>query len=325
MRVVIGTVLGDYSGVRAIQQENALNSWKSISGLAEICVFHWSPAHGELLARMDLMPVYGIPTFHGHGRYQSIPHIVSHLLERAEGGIAVLVNSDVILRPSLLQRLVKPDIGPEWVAVSRRWDIEVNERIEGDIEKFCGRMTSAHAVLHDAGGIDFFAFHTKRRLQFPDIFIGISAWDNIAMYSLRKHGLPILDLSPLSGVFHQQHLPRYSARGEREAYFSEEAQHHEKLMSDRRRLFTVDSATHVVGPDRVYPSWRIPRSAQRRCIDCALLSDWPELLILVARVGGVLAKVVSNSINKVLRPPGCIVRYAAATRNQSTLDKAESD
>jgi len=166
--------------------------------------------------------------------------------------VVVYVNADIILLPcfSRAVQFVTQQVPGPFFAVGQRWDAEVVhvDANEPDKPGFEARIRP-FASLHQAAGIDYFAFRRGTLGDIPEFALGRFQWDNFLVWNAARLNMPIVDLTAVAFVVHQNHSYLHAPLGDKEAtYRGLESQ----LNTDRARAagcsrwYTVDDATHRV-------------------------------------------------------------------------------
>lgn len=122
--------------------------------------------------------------------------------------LMVYVNGDIILTPELLRIAREIDQQrEEFLAVGRRWDLDVVEPISFH-PGWPGTWTEIarrEGQLRRSVAIDYFLFRRGQFQEMPHFAIGRAGWDNWMIYHARAMGWEVIDLTPSLVVIHQNH------------------------------------------------------------------------------------------------------------------------
>ena len=142
--------------------------------------------------------------------------------QRARGNVQCYVNGDIVLTnkiTAIFEHL--PRFPKEFLGVARRLEIDIKKPLDfspaSDWEKLIGDMCTEKGMLGDYAAIDCFIFPKGMVKGFPDFALGRPMWDNWFIYDTQKRGIPVIDLTSVFTVIHQNHdyahLPRNTWEG----------------------------------------------------------------------------------------------------------------
>jgi hypothetical protein len=167
--------------------------------------------------------------------------------QRAAFPLVCYVNADIILLPDFLSAVhTVARKKPRSLVVGQRWDLDVIEQLTfGDdwVEEFASRV-SREGVLHPPWGSDFFVFPRGLVGRLPDFAVGRPAWDNWMIYHARSRRIPVIDVTGVTTVVHQNHGYTHVRAGTGPAWEGVEAERNRALVGDAGKVFTLADATH---------------------------------------------------------------------------------
>ena len=81
-------------------------------------------------------------------------------------------------------------------------------------------------------------------------------WDNWLIRRARELDIPVVDITPVVTVVHQNHDYGHIPQGRGDAWEGPEADTNRALAGGERGVFTLMDATHVLSPTGLAPSQR---------------------------------------------------------------------
>jgi hypothetical protein len=203
------TTTKDFRGRAAVQQVNAIRSWRASASRAEVVVFGECEGVKEARERLGFAHVPEVETSD-----QGTPYI-NDMFDRigriAAHDICCYVNSDILLSPRFAKSLaaIHGMARAGYLVAGQRLDLDLEQEIrvgpgwETDLEALCflsGR-------IHPPTGSDFFAFPKGqyRKEDMPALLVGRGGWDLWMIADGRRRKLKVIDLSQEVLVVHQNH------------------------------------------------------------------------------------------------------------------------
>jgi hypothetical protein len=227
-----------FKGDREVKQDNALGSWARLEPRPVVFLFGDEKGIDAAAVRHGAMHLPHIE------RNQFGTPVVAdafHQMQKlaAPHDVVCYVNSDIILLQDWMDALRKTQkkFNKKFLAVGRRWDVDLNVAIQFHAEwvKKLRARVAASGKLHSVGAIDFFAFRPGVYEQVPHFYIGRSAWDNWLVGHAVREGIDTVDLSPVATVIHQDMPgPKVPRKGDRRA----EWEHNQELYNADREGVT---------------------------------------------------------------------------------------
>ncbi len=217
--ITIFSTAKDFIGDDKIRQENALNSWRSISNEIEIIIFDKSQGTEEASKKINAVYVpnielssYGTP-------------ILSDLFKRANQmakfSTLCYINADIILPDNFLFSIeIAQQSLRKFLMVGYRWDIDNNNAINffnaEEKKKFWDNAIK-YSKKQSCSFIDYFIFKRNQLGKIPNFIMGFPGYDNWMIWNARRKLMPVLDASKLIQVIHQNHdVPMYEKKGHSE-------------------------------------------------------------------------------------------------------------
>ena len=158
----------------------------------------------------------------------------------SETPLLAYCNSDVILTNDFLttmQRLVELKQKEPFVAFGRRIDLKVETEIDFDtINSMSDLVTRAKSKGQICSQVckEYFVFPRSVYQNVPAFAVGRGNWDNWMIYSVKKIGTPVINVSHSVTAIHQMHNYKHAKAHRRNVYMTGvEAKENERLAGGR--------------------------------------------------------------------------------------------
>lgn len=172
--------------------------------------------------------------------------------EMARYDVVCYANCDIILMQDFREALERVRAArAEFLMVGRRWDLDIRVPLpfaDGNWQRQLRNVALAHGKKRAPQYVDYFAF--RRGLygaDLPPFAIGRTSWDNWLVWKALDSGKPVVDVSPVVIVVHQNHDYSHHPEGESGAWYGEEAQRNAQMLGGEKKLCTVESASYRLG------------------------------------------------------------------------------
>lgn len=245
--LTIFTIPKAFAGQAAIHQRNALQSWQALGDGVEVFLCGDDPGVAEAARELGV----------GHlGAVERSP-LGTPLLASAFSRVAAAarfdrlcyVNADIILTSSF-RRAARLLPEGEFLAVCRRVNLDWDEPIDFTSPAWEQRLEQVVRTRGQPGTwaqIDGFVFRRTGPLAtLPGFAVGRPGWDNWFIWNARHRGIPVVDLSPLTKLLHQNHGYGHVKGGSGRAWEGPEAEENRRLMGGDDRKYTMADATHLL-------------------------------------------------------------------------------
>jgi hypothetical protein len=138
-----------------------------------------------------------------------------------------------------------------FLLVSERINLEVLEpiRFEEGWERTIQEYGQACGELCGYTGIDVFVFPKGTYSDIPDFGLGRLWFDQWLIKSALQNGNPVVDLSRVALVIHQNHDYNHVPGGADQVWRGKEAEHNLRLYGGVKQAFTLRDATHELTLD----------------------------------------------------------------------------
>ena len=226
------TSLKAMSGSTAIQQGNALRSWRMAVPDCDILVYGKTEGVNDLVSEVNGLYFpdidcneYGTPL---------ISAMFSEAQRQARHPVVCYINGDIILSPDFKNAMKRLAAWKEFCAVGQRWDLDWKQAIDFADSTWNNALLSAVAARgsrHGPLGMDVFAFRRGAIKPLPTFSIGRPAWDNYLIKDLLKRDIPIVDITRVANIVHQNHGYGHVAKRAGDAWEGPEAERNRALAS----------------------------------------------------------------------------------------------
>jgi len=247
--MTVFTIPKAFKGHIDVIQRNAIASWTLLNPRPEIVLFgndegtdraarELGVAHEPNLATNK----YGTPLF---------GDVFRKAQARSASDLMCYVNADILLTTKLMEAIRKAgERFPQFLGVSERINLNITKPIdfskdwEGSLEERCRR----EGTLGGPTCIDVFVFKKGMYPDVPDFAIGRLWFDHWLIKAVSVAGLPIVDMSRVAPVIHQNHDYNHIPGGAEWVWKGEEAETNFKLYGGGRLSYTLSNITHELQP-----------------------------------------------------------------------------
>jgi hypothetical protein len=223
-------------------QWNAIQSWVHLGSEVDVILVGDEPGIEDIAAEI------GIPHLKNVDRNASGTPLVSSVFQQMrqynKNPFLLYANADILLLPDLLiaiQQLVSQSV--DFLGVGQRWDLDICEKLDFEVgwKKRLIQDVKARGRLHAPVGSDYFVFPRSLFARVPDFAVGRAGWDNWMIYSARKNGWKVVDLTKSVYVIHQDHDYSHLPGGQPHYRLPETAEN-TRMAGGRRVIFTLHDA-----------------------------------------------------------------------------------
>ena len=253
-----------FTGESRLLQENALSSWSQLGHEVQLMLA------GDDEGVEQAASKYGADYLGPLRKNEQGTPFVDHLFELAHGNargeLLLYTNADILFFPDLLEaaRDLTQQGLREFLAIGRRWDLDVHERVPRDASDWKDWHENARLDRELAPMVckDYFLFSRQLYSQVPNFLVGRGNWDNWMVYQAKTSGVPVVDLTKWVTAIHQNH--GYGHSGGRLATYvpGSEARHNERV-GGGRHVISGAGANWELTRDRqlnqIRPHWRFVR------------------------------------------------------------------
>jgi hypothetical protein len=299
-----------FTGVIAVNQRNALQSWLTSAPGAEVLLF------GKEEGAADAARALGIEDPREVGTTEQGTPRLDLMFERAQrearNGHLCFINADIILLADFARAVGIAGAwaqGRPFAMVGHRFDLDWNKPIDFASPRWSDALRAyalAHGRRSASNAIDYFLFPRGTVPSMPAFAIGRPAWDNWLIMDLERRRVPLLDASDSVLAIHQNHgyghVPGATGRN----WEGPEADRNRALAlsetpSFRPLLHTINNASWILAQGRVrralsarHLGWRMYLLLEKRL----LVSRATRLAAFARRRAQSLMKMVTGPSRK---------------------------
>ncbi len=184
-------------------QRNALASWTALGEEVEVLVMGDDEGVAEAANEAGARHI-GTPALNEFGT-PLLDWAFRTAAEQGSGRLLCYVNGDIVLLGDFLTALRRVP-GERWLAVGQRWNLDVTGPLElPDRGGAIARTARSRGSLDQGRGSDYFAFPRSVDFGLPGFAVGRPGWDNWMMGRALALHMPLVDLTPVTTVIHQNH------------------------------------------------------------------------------------------------------------------------
>ena len=242
-----------FTGLFAVIQRNAIESWTTLEPRPEIILFGRDPGTAEICEELGLRHVPDVATNEQGTPLLSDMFMTGQAL--AANPVVCWVNADIIFSPTVMRaaQVVTDHTRPAYL-VGRRTDIDQLaplDFVDGWSEQLAARARR-EGERKAANWIDYFMFTRGLFVELPPFAIGRPGYDPWLIWRAADLGADVIDATDYVLAVHQRH--DYSHVGSRAAVFGGvEAQQNAAIVDDWRHYHSIgharlklDSIGHLV-------------------------------------------------------------------------------
>lgn len=181
--------------------------------------------------------------------------LLSDLFRQAEAATGsswmCYVNADILLLNDFAGAFetVRKEV-PKCLMVSKRINLDIPEALafEPGWEARMKARRDATGADGDYTNIDVFVFPKGTYGQVPDFAIGRLWFDHWLIKAVREQDLPVVDVSLVAPLLHQNHDYNHVSGGKEQVWRGEEAERNSKLYGGVKNSYTLLDVTHELTP-----------------------------------------------------------------------------
>jgi len=240
-----------FEGHIGVIQLNAIKSWTLLRPKPEIILLGNEGGVKEVCKEFGLKHIpkiaknkFGTPLY---------SDVFEKGQKKAKHKIVCYVNSDIILMNGLM-KVVKYFLNqpPFFMLTGWRRDIEITKPLEFKEPEKLFKYLLCNSCPYNKLAIDYFVFPRGLFTNLPPFALGRPSFDNWLLYKTRKMNIPLIDVTPVANVFHQNHgflhTPGNNTR-------TSEACKNLELAGGAMHLYSLGNATHILTPQGLKPNF----------------------------------------------------------------------
>ena len=214
-------------------QRNAIQSWRRLGPEVEVILMGDDEGTSEVAREFSIQHIPDV------ARNDLGTPLINSLFEKAQEEARYdrmcYVNADIILMSNFIQAIKRVVVEmPQSLMVGRRWNLDLKEPVDfnANWEEWLLTEVAHRGKLYYHFAIDYFVYPKGIWGEIPPFAIGRPGWDIWMLY--RAHGLniPMVDLTKMVSVVHQNHDYSHHPEGWVGASKGKEAKQNIKLSGE---------------------------------------------------------------------------------------------
>ncbi|MFH1894757.1 MAG: hypothetical protein ABH813_02550 [Patescibacteria group bacterium] len=255
-----------------IPQRNAIKSWTLLEPKCEIILFGNEEGVAEAAKEFG---VRHVPEIELNEFKTPIAGAIFNMARKlANNPLVGYLTGDIILFNDFMKAVFKMP-KDNFLMVSRRWDLSINEKIDFDDndweEKIKGEVRK-EGKIHSLSGADCFVFPKDVLGEIPPFILGSPGGDNWLIYKARTLKIPVIDATEEVTIIHQNHgRPRKN-----KDFYKFERQKNFELAGGSNSMCSLYDADWVLTPEGL----RKPPFLRRIFSELTLFKPWRYLVTM---------------------------------------------
>ena len=189
-----------------IIQHNAIRSWLSLRPQPQILLMGDDEGVSEVAKEYSIDHVPDVELDQNKIPMRSSMCAIARQV--AEYDMLCIINSDIIILDNFVRGLEAIDLD-RFVAAGRRYDLTVEREIEfanPSWRTLLSEDIAQNGALHGPSAIDYVVYPKDMMpMILPPFPMNMPGWDPWFLYEHKRNGIPVVDLSQLVRVVHQNH------------------------------------------------------------------------------------------------------------------------
>jgi hypothetical protein len=214
-------------------QRNAIQSWRRLGPEVEVILM------GDDEGTSEVAKEFGIHHIPDVARNQFGTPLIRSLFDRAQEKARYdrmcYVNADILLMSDFTRAVQRVIIEmPKSLMVGRRWNLDLKEPIDfnANWEDWLLTEVAHRGKLYYHFGIDYFVYPKGIWGEIPPFAVGRPGWDIWMLYRAHVLNIPMVDLTKMVSVVHQNHDYSHHPEGWLGASKGKEAKQNIKLAGE---------------------------------------------------------------------------------------------
>lgn len=184
-------------------QRNALASWRDLGPDVEVLLMGDDPGVAETAQEFGVQHV-GDPAKNEFGT-PLLDWAFREAAARGSGEFLCYVNADIILLHDFLDAVTALP-RTDHLAIGQRWNCDITRELDFGAEGAgLANWARENGTLDNGRGSDYFLYPRTTDFGLPPFAVGRPGWDNWMMGRTLELGLPLIDVTPVVTVIHQNH------------------------------------------------------------------------------------------------------------------------
>jgi hypothetical protein len=226
-----------------IIQRNAIKSWTCLLPGSEIFLI------GDDVGVAEVVQEFGVQHLPNVKKNEFGTPLLNSAFELARqtatSDILIYANCDILFLSNFEQILKNLPTDKEFLAAGRRWDLDISELLDfsaSDWQKKLNEQIKKSGRLHSEAGIDYFVLKKESFKNLPPFAVGRVGWDNWIIFEALRKKMPVIDLTEVFPIIHQNHdYPLFNKGSKRKQ--NPEAKQNMALTKSGRQASDLNDAT----------------------------------------------------------------------------------
>lgn len=231
-------------------QRNAIRSWLALRPKPQIILFADEEGTAEVAGVLGVQHVPGVAR-NDHGT-PLMGGVIQEGRRLSSRPLLCYINGDIILTSEFAKAVETVSQKLEkFLAVAKRINIDIREPLEfeGEWESKLRSEVRTRGVMATTAFIDIFVFPKSCYENVPAFAIGRPWFDHWFIKRARDSGYPVVELTAVAPLIHQNHDYGHVAGGIEAIWRSEETQKNLDLYGKIIHDYTLEDVTHELQRD----------------------------------------------------------------------------
>lgn len=234
-------------------QRNAIYSWTLLCPKPEIILIGDEEGMAEVATEFSLRHIAEV------GRNDFGTPLVNSIFRTAENAssndLLCYINSDIILMSDFTKAIERAvSLKPNSLMIGQRWNLDVKDPIDfsQNWQERLKRKVKEDGRLEIPNAMDYFVYRKGIFDHILPFALGRTMWDEWLVSKARLQGNPVVDLTQVVRVIHQNHTYSHHARGKKGVVKGEEARRNTKLAEGYLSAFTTWDSDYELRNDGIH-------------------------------------------------------------------------
>lgn len=232
-------------------QRNALRSWLALSPRPQIILCGDDAGVAEVAAE------FGVEHLGDIARNEQGTPLLNDAFQRtraaARHDLIAYLNGDIILGNSFLSALgiLVVHCQSDFLMIGRRTDVNVVAPIDTALTNWLEELddlATREGRLAPQVCKDYFVFRRSQYDDIPAFAVGRANWDNWMVHRAHELGIPVIDATSVTRVYHQNHDYSHLNGGKTQAYLAGSEAKQNQALGGGRHLVTGSAANWKLTP-----------------------------------------------------------------------------
>ena len=248
--ITIFTIPKPFIGLDEIHQRNAIQSWQALRPKCEVILCGNDQGVAEAAKEYGVVHIPEIPVNEFGTPY--LDAAFQRAQQIAQNDLMCYVNADIIFPPNLVES-ISSILFQKFLGVGRRFNLDVEYLVDFQDQETSQAffdLAKEKASEFIMGASDYFFFRKNGFADLPPFAVGRPYWDNWMIYTARKMGLPVVDVTkPILSV-HQNHDHSHVQQVRKGSYYGPEGDRNLEYLGIEN-AFALYDATHFLDSENV--------------------------------------------------------------------------